>query len=185
MANFSPFYFTAHKCLPRLKAVVDGEQGGISKAVNWQGGGGFKFYELAPTLIVNDKRGNPIMDTDKYIPEMLAAAVAKLNGFVYSPDKEVFWKQGRSVANSFIYVTTQYLTAKELDEIANDVADYESLLICAPAFDIGLGKRYENIDVKKIPQSVLNKCEYGVDNYNLNIVDVPNFEEGEVEEDVE
>ena len=34
-------------CFPRLKAVVDGEQGGISKAVNWQGGGGFKFYTLA------------------------------------------------------------------------------------------------------------------------------------------
>ena len=33
-------------CYPRLKQVVDGEQGGISKAVNWQGGGGFKFYNL-------------------------------------------------------------------------------------------------------------------------------------------
>ena len=32
--------------LPRLKNVIDGEQGGISKAVNWQGGGGFKFYNL-------------------------------------------------------------------------------------------------------------------------------------------
>ena len=40
-------------CLPRLKAVSDGsDQGGISKIVNWKGGGGFKFYNLAPTLIV-------------------------------------------------------------------------------------------------------------------------------------
>ncbi|MDR1536950.1 MAG: site-specific DNA-methyltransferase [Clostridiales bacterium] len=39
-------------CLPRLKAVIDGEQGGISKKAQWQGGGRFKFYELAPTLIV-------------------------------------------------------------------------------------------------------------------------------------
>ena len=172
-------------CLPRLQKVVDGEQGGISRIVDWKGGGGFKFYELASTLIVKDKFGNVIIDTEKYNPEMLAAAVAKLNGFIYWPDRDVFWRQGHSVANSFIYVTTQYLTAKELDEIASDLADYESLLICAPAFDIGLGKRYENIDVKKIPQSVLNKCEYGVDNYNLNIVDVPDFEEGEFEEDVE
>jgi adenine-specific DNA-methyltransferase len=166
-------------CLPRLKAVVDGEQGGISKSVNWQGGGGFKFYELAPTLIVKDKHGNPIIDTEKYNPEMLAAAVAKLNGFAYAPDPEVFWKQGKNVENSYIYVTTQYLTARELDDIARDLPDYEKLLICAPAFDIGLGKRYENIDVRKIPQSVLNKCEFGADNYNLNIVNPPELDEEE------
>jgi adenine-specific DNA-methyltransferase len=166
-------------CLPRLKAVVDGEQGGISKSVNWQGGGGFKFYELAPTLIVKDKHGNPIIDTEKYNPEMLAAAVAKLNGFAYAPDPEVFWKQGKNVENSYIYVTTQYLTARELDDIACDLPEYERLLICAPAFDIGLGKRYENIDVRKIPQSVLNKCEFGADNYNLNIVNPPELDEEE------
>lgn len=166
-------------CLPRLKAVVDGEQGGISKSVNWQGGGGFKFYELAPTLIVKDKHGNPIIDTEKYNPEMLAAAVAKLNGFAYAPDPEVFWKQGKNVENSYIYVTTQYLTARELDYIARDLPEYERLLICAPAFDIGLGKRYENIDVRKIPQSVLNKCEFGADNYNLNIVNPPELDEEE------
>lgn len=166
-------------CLPRLKAVVDGEQGGISKSVSWQGGGGFKFYELAPTLIVKDKHGNPIIDTEKYNPEMLAAAVAKLNGFAYAPDPEVFWKQGKNVENSYIYVTTQYLTAKALDDIARDLPEYERLLICAPAFDIGLGKRYENIDVRKIPQSVLNKCEFGADNYNLNIVNPPELDEEE------
>lgn len=166
-------------CLPRLKAVVDGEQGGVSKSVNWQGGGGFKFYELAPTLIVKDKHGNPIIDTEKYNPEMLAAAVAKLNGFAYAPDSEVFWKQGKNVENSYIYVTTKYLTARELDDIARDLMDYEKLLICAPAFDIGLGKRYENIDLRKIPQSMLNKCEFGADNYNLNIVNPPELDEEE------
>jgi len=163
-------------CLPRLKAVVDGEQGGISKVINWQGGGGFKFYELAPTLIVKDCFGNPVF-SELYNPGMLVAAVAKLNGFVYRPDTEVFWKQGKAQSNSYIYITTQYFTAKELDEIAREVADFETLLICASAFDIGLGKRYENITVKKIPQSVLSKCEYNVDNYNLNIVDVSEFEE--------
>lgn len=164
-------------CLPRLKAVVDGEQGGISEAVGWQGGGGFKFYELAPTLIVKDNRGNPIIDNEKFNPEMLAAAVAKLNGFTYLPNGECFWKQGRVQDNSYIYVTTQYLTIKELDAIAIELADFETLLICAPAFDIGLGKRYENITIKKIPQSVLSKCEYSVNNYDLNIVDVSEFEE--------
>lgn len=165
-------------CLPRMQKVVDGEQGGISKTIEWKGGGGFKFYELAPTLIVKDSHGNPIF-SDKYNPTMLAAAVAKLNGFVYSPNTECFWKQGKAQENSFIYVTTQYLTAKELDEIAHDLPEYEKLLICSPAFDLGLGKRYENIDVRKIPQSVLSKCEYGVDNYNLNIVNPPELDEEE------
>lgn len=165
-------------CLPRLKAVVDGEQGGISKAVEWKGGGGFKFYELAPTLIVTDAHGQPVI-SDKHNPQMLVAAVAKLNGFAYAPDSEVFWKQGKSQDNSYIYVTTQYLTAAQLDDIARDLSEYEKLLICAPAFDLGLGKRYENIDVRKIPQSVLSKCEYGVDNYNLNIVNPPELDEEE------
>lgn len=42
--------------IPRLEKVIDGEdQGGISKSVNWQGGGGFRYYKLAPTLIAKDK----------------------------------------------------------------------------------------------------------------------------------
>ena len=170
-------------CLPRLKAVVDGEQGGISKAQNWQGGGGFKFYELAPTLIVIDSHGQPII-SDKYNPQTLVAAVAKLNGFIYAPDTEIFWKQGKSQENSFVYVTTQYFAAAQLDDISRDLPDWERLLICAPAFDVGLGKRYDNIDVRKIPQSVLLKCEYGAENYNLNIVNPPEFD-GEEWDDVE
>ncbi len=165
-------------CLPRLQKVVDGEQSGISKAVEWKGGGGFKFYELAPTLIVKDLHGNPVF-SDKYNAEMLVAAVAKLNGFSYSPNTECFWKQGKAQDNSYIFVTTQYLTAKELDEIARDLPEFEKLLICAPAFDVGLGKRYENIDVRKIPQSVLSKCEFGADNYDLNIVNPPELDEEE------
>lgn len=168
-------------CIPRLKKVVDGDRSGISKIIDWKGGGGFKFYELASTLIVKDHHGNPVF-SDKYNAEMLVAAVAKLNGFVYSPNDECFWKQGKAQDNSYIFVTTQYLTVKELDDIARDLPEFERLLICAPAFDIGLGKRYENIDVRKIPQSVLTKCEFGVDNYNLNIVNPPELDEEEWED---
>ncbi len=168
-------------CLPRLKAVVGGEQGGISKAQNWQGGGGFKFYELAPTLIVKDAHGQPIIN-DRYNAQMLVAAIAKLNGYDYAPDADVFWKQGKSQVGSYIFVTTEYLTAAQLDDISRDLPEYERLLICAPAFDIGLGKRYENINVRKIPQSVLDKCEYGADNYNLNIVNPPELDDDEWED---
>jgi len=168
-------------CLPRLKAVADGEQGGISKVQNWNGGGGFRFYELAPTLIVQDKHDQPVI-SERYNPQMLVAAVAKLCGFVYAPDAEVFWKQGKSKDNSYIFVTTEYLTAARLDDVARDLPEYERLLICAPAFDVGLSRRYENIGVRKIPQSVLDKCEYGVDDYNLNIVNLPELDEEEWED---
>ena len=168
-------------CKPRLDKVIDGEQGGISKAVNWQGGGGYKFYELAPTLIVKDKYGNPVF-SDKYNSEMLVAAVSKINGYRYAPDKETFWKQGISQGSSYIFVTTEYFTAALLDGIAQEVGELERLLICAPAFDVGLNQRYENITVRKIPQSVLDKCEYGVDNYNLNIVNPPELDEEEWED---
>ncbi|WP_250046054.1 site-specific DNA-methyltransferase [Phaeovulum sp. NW3] len=41
-------------CAPRLQKVVDGEQGGISKAQNWQGGGGYRFYRLGPPVFTED-----------------------------------------------------------------------------------------------------------------------------------
>lgn len=170
-------------CKPRLDSVIEGtDQTGISKAVHWQGGGGYKFYELAPTLIVQDKYGQPVF-SEKYSPEMLVSAVAKINGYHYAPDADIFWKQGYSQDHSYIYVTTRYLTAQRLDGIADDVGAFEHLLICAPAFDPGLNRRYENITVKKIPQSVLDKCEYGVDNYNLHIIDPPKLDEEDWQDD--
>jgi adenine-specific DNA-methyltransferase len=46
-------------CVPRLQKVIDGEQGGISKAVNWQGGGGFRFYTLGEPVFDRDGAINP------------------------------------------------------------------------------------------------------------------------------
>lgn len=168
-------------CIPRLRKVIDGEQGGVSQKVGWQGGGGYKFYELAPTLIVKDQHGNEIF-SPLYNPAMLTAAVAKLNGYFYAPDPDVFWKQGYSQDHSYIYVTTTYLTAEMLDGIARELGDLDQLMVCASAFDVGLNQRYANIEVRKIPQSVLNKCQYGVDNYNLNIIDPPVLDDEDWEE---
>ena len=41
-------------CAPRLRKVVEGEQGGISKSVRWKGGGGFRVYRLGPTVFDED-----------------------------------------------------------------------------------------------------------------------------------
>jgi adenine-specific DNA-methyltransferase len=163
-------------CLPRLKAVVDGEQGGISKTVNWQGGGGFRFFELAPSLLKKDKYGNWVID-ERYNADMLAAAMAKHQGFTYAPDSEVFWKQGYSYEKDYIFTTTQFVTLEYLDLIHQEMAEDESLLICCKAFQDGADQRYENINVKKIPQVLLNKCDFGVESYSLNIVGLPEIDE--------
>ncbi|MFP3153387.1 site-specific DNA-methyltransferase [Lachnospiraceae bacterium ZAX-1] len=169
-------------CLPRLKAVVDGEQGGISKTVDWKGGGGFKFYELAPTLIEKDENGFEII-SEKYDATMLAAAVAKLCGYRFAPREGNPYVHGVNNVGGFIFVTTQYITAPLLGEIAKNFSDTQSLVICASAFQVGIKNNFPNIKLRKIPQSVLAKCEYGAENYNLNVVELPEFEE--TEEDFE
>lgn len=169
-------------CKERMDKVIAGEQGGVSRYVNWQGGGGYKFYELASTLIVNDKHGNHVFSPE-YNPEMVVAAVAKLNGYAYSPSKEEFWKQGYSQDNSFIFVTTNFFTAAMLDGIAQELGTMNKLLVCASAFEVGLNKRYENINVKKIPRTILDKCEYGINDYNLNIVNPPEYDGDDGDED--
>lgn len=154
-------------CIPRLQKVINGEdQGGITKTVNWHGGGGFKFYELAASLIVKDKYGQQII-SDKYNAEMLAEAMCKILGYHYKPDPEKYWKQGFSSEKSFIYTTTMSMQEEALSKLADDVGE-DNLLICCSAF-IGNPKAYPNISVKKIPAAILKKCEWGMEGYPLNI----------------
>ncbi|MGV0978851.1 site-specific DNA-methyltransferase [Empedobacter falsenii] len=174
-------------CYPRLKQVVDGEQGGISKAINWQGGGGFKFYTLAPSLLKKDQFGQWIM-SDEYNADMLAAAMAKQEGFKYNPSETQFWKQGNSSEQDFIFTTTQFLTVQQLEAIAEDMQAGESLLVCCKAFQAECKNKFPNITIKKIPQLLLDRCEFGRDDYSLNIVNLPqedNQEDYDVEEEIE
>jgi adenine-specific DNA-methyltransferase len=169
-------------CFPRLKSVVDGDQTGISPTIGWHGGGGFKFYELAPTLIVKDENGFEII-SEQYDPTMLAAAVSKLCGYRFAPREGNPYIHGVNNVGGFLFVTTQYITAPLLGEIAKNFSDTQSLVICASAFQIGIKNNFPNIKLRKIPQSVLSKCEYGAENYNLNVMELPDFEE--TEEDFE
>lgn len=171
-------------CLPRLKKVINGEDnGGITNYLNpvWKGGGGFKFYTLAPSLLKKDKFGNWVISED-YNPDMLAAAMSKQEGFKYQPHEAVFWKQGYSTEQDFIFTTTQFLTVQQLEAIADGMQPEESLLICCKAFQEECQNKFKNITIKKIPLLLLERCEFGKDDYSLNIINVP-FEEQETEED--
>ena len=171
--------------IPRLQKVIDGEdQGGISKAVNWQGGGGFRYFRLAPTLIVNDKWGNQIINPD-YNPEMLAEALAKLEGFTYMPSENLWWQHGYSSENDFIYVTTQSLSVEQLQVLSDEVGAGRSLLICCSAWR-GItadqaAERFLNLSLKKIPKMILKRCEWGHDDYSLNVANLPMAEEETVQ----
>ncbi len=158
--------------IPRLKKVIDGDdRGGITEAVGWKGGGGFRYYRLAPSLLEKDRWGNWVISRD-YNPAMLAEAVCKLMGFIYEPSETHYWMHGRSSETDFIYVTTQSLTHEQLRAISEDVGDERSLLICCKAFRANVDS-FDNLTVKKIPQVVLRKCEWARDDYSLNVANLP------------
>jgi len=160
---------TTH-CLPRLKKVVDGNDGlALSETLGWKGGGGFKFYNLAPSLLKKDRYDRWIID-EQYNANMLAAAMCKHEGFKFLPSEEVYWKHGGSTETDFIFVTTAFMTVEQMDKIHGEMLDGESLLICAKSFAPECEKKYTNITLKKIPQMILGRCEFGKENYDLNII---------------
>jgi adenine-specific DNA-methyltransferase len=158
--------------IPRIKQVIDGQdQGGISRAANWKGGGGFRYYKLGPSLIVEDEWGNPIINPE-FNAAMLTEAMCKLEGFGFDPNAEVYWQQGRSSEGDFIYVTTQMMTKEMLTKLSDEVGPSRSLLICCSAFRCDVSQ-FDNLTVKKIPKAVLKKCEWGHDDYSLEIENLP------------
>jgi len=158
--------------IPRLKKVIDGEdKGGITEAVGWKGGGGFRYYRLAPSLLQKDKRDNWIINKE-YKPEMLAEAVCKLEGFDYDPSDSIYWMHGHSTEHDYIYVTTQILSREQLQLISDEVGDDRTLLIMCAAFK-GNADDFKNLTIKKIPNTILSKCEWGHDDYSLQIENLP------------
>lgn len=170
-------------CSPRLKKVIDGNDGlKLSDELNWKGGGGFKFYNLAPSLLRKDSFGNFVID-EKYNANMLAAAMCKHEGFRYYPDETLYWKQGRSTETDYIFVNTGFITVEQLQKIHDEMKEGESLLICAKAFSPECENKFGNITIKKIPQMILGKCEFAKENYDLNIIKATEAEASESNEE--
>jgi adenine-specific DNA-methyltransferase len=158
--------------IPRLKKVIDGEDpGGVTDVTGWKGGGGFRYFHIAPSLLEKDRFGNLVI-SKQYNAAMLAEAMCKVMGFTYAPSGELYWQQGRSTENDFLYVTTQTLTREQLAKLSDEVGDNRSLLICCAAFR-GKADAFPNLTIKKIPSAVLAKCEWGHDDYSLNVANLP------------
>ena len=158
--------------LPRLKNVVQGnDRSGVTEATGWKGGGGFRYYRLAPSLLEKDKWGNWVISKEFNAP-MLAEAVCKLEGFQYAPSDATYWQHGHSTERDFIYVTTQHLTADQLQQLSDEVGSDRTLLVLCTSFR-GKDDRWPNLTVKKIPKAVLTRCEWGHDDYSLKVENLP------------
>ena len=159
--------------IPRLKKVIDGtDPGGITEAIDWQGGGGFRYYKIAPSLLEKDSFGNWII-SKQFNPAMLAEALCKLEGFTFAPNPEVYWQHGHSTESDFLYVTTQTLSRDQIAHLSEEVGPNRSLLVLCSAFRAKGLEEFPNLTVKKIPKTVLTRCEWGRDDYSLEIKNLP------------
>lgn len=169
--------------VPRLKQVVGGtDDGGVTGAVNWSGGGGYRYFRLAPSLLEKDQFGQWVI-SKAYNAEMLSEAMCKHFGFNYSPSDEHYWMHGHASEKDFIYVTTSSLTHDQLRAISQEVGDRRTLLIACKAFQTPNVEVFSNLTLRKIPAAVLNRCEWGKDDYSLKIENLPMMDDGDWDED--
>lgn len=155
-----------------FRKVIDGQDPrGVTEATGWKGGGGFRYFRLAPSLLEKDRWGNWIISKE-FNREMLAEAVCKLEGFTYAPSEAAYWEHGHSTEQDFIYVTTQTLNHAQLQALSDDVGGDRTLLVMCTAFR-GRREGYPNLTIKKIPKTVLSRCEWGKDDYSLKVENLP------------
>ena len=167
--------------IPRLQKVIDGQDpGGITEAVGWKGGGGFRYYKLAPSLLEKDKWDNWVINK-AYNAAMLAEALCKLEGFTYAPSETEYYIHGHSTETDFIWVTTQNLGHEQLAALSEDVGADRTLLVLCSAYRADTS-HFPNLTVKKIPNAVLSKCEWGHDDYSLQVETLPSAPKPRVEQ---
>jgi len=172
------------KVSKRLSNVINGDQTGISKDVEWKGGGGYKFYELAPSFVVIDEFGNPVIDS-YYNDTKLIRAMCKLTNYTFAPSATEYWRQGKGQGqgNNSLYVTTQMLSVAMVQQIVSHLGTNETLLICPKKFEPGCQDVDARITIKKIPQSILKACQFGKKEYLLPIKEGAMEEVGEEDGD--
>lgn len=159
--------------IPRLKKVIDGQDaGGVTDAAGWKGGGGFRYYRLASSLLEKDSFGNWVISKN-FNPAMLAEAICKIEGFRYAPSEAAYWQHGQATETDFIYVTTQTLSREQLARLSEEVGDKRSLLVMCSAYRARDVQAFQNLTIKKIPKTVLTRCEWGKDDYSLEIKNLP------------
>lgn len=146
-------------CKVRLDRIIKGEDtGGITKDLKWSGGGGYHFYELAPSLLVKNDKLPVYQINPTYTFDMLCEAICKIEGFKYKYKKQdVFC--GYSSEKRFIHVTTEFVNAEYVRSLSQHLDEGQSLLIYATKIQSDMILP-DNIEVKKIPKDLLDKCNF-------------------------
>jgi len=120
---------------------------------------------LPPTLIASIYGMN-----FEYMPELSQK-------WGYAPSETHWWQHGHSSERDFIYVTTQNISAEQLQALSGEVGPEQSLLVCCAAFHgvsaAKAAERCPNLTLKKIPKMVLARCHWGRDDYSLNVTNLP------------
>ena len=144
-------------CKQRLDSVIDGtDQLGISKTIGWKGGGGYHFYELAPSLLVKSDKLPIYRINPSYTFEMLCEAICKIEGFRYKP-QDVF--HGHSSEKRFIHITIEFINAGYIKSLSARLAEGQSLVVYGTKIQSDMILP-DNIEVKRIPKDLLEKCDF-------------------------
>lgn len=151
-------------CKLRIDKVIDGEEGGISKNVKWNGGGGYRFYELAEPLLVRNMKLPIYQINPKYTWDMVCEAICKIEGFKYQPDGEF---HGYSSENRFIHITEEFVNSKYIMSVLKNVGENQSVLIYCKKNQTDM-MLPDNVEIKKIPKDLLDKCSF---NYESEVQD--------------
>ncbi|MDW7663041.1 MAG: site-specific DNA-methyltransferase, partial [Bacillota bacterium] len=144
-------------CLKRMVNIVEGsDQNGVSKIENWQGGGGFKFYELADALLTRNEKLPVYSINPSYTFDMLAEALCKIEGFSYQPKGKY---QGQSSENRFIHITMEFVNNKYIYSLMTELAENQSLLIYCTRMQSAITLP-EKVEIKNIPRDLLKKYDF-------------------------
>lgn len=141
----------------RIDSVINGnDPTGITNSENWQGGGGYKFYELAESLLVKNEKLPIYQINPNYTFEMMCEAICKIEGFDYKIEGSF---HGKSSENRFIHITTEFVNAEYIKNLSKELSEKQSLLIYSTKFATDL-RLPDNIVVKKIPKDLLKICKF-------------------------
>lgn len=144
-------------CKVRLDSVIDNrDSSGITKAVDWKGGGGYRFFELAEPLLIRSEMLPVYQINPSYTWDMVCQAICKIEGFKYCISGEF---QGFSSENRFIHITEEFVNMKYLVSIMKSIRDYQSILIYCKRRQADMILP-DNVQIKKIPKDLLDKCSF-------------------------
>jgi adenine-specific DNA-methyltransferase len=98
--------------------------------------------------------------------------------YSYAPSEQHYWQHGQASERDFLYVTTASLTHEQLRALSEEVGVDRTLLVCCKAFR-AKAEAFENLTLQKIPQTVLDRCEWDRDDYSLRVANLPPAPEAE------